>query len=556
MMTSLFSAVSGLRNHQLRMDVIGDNIANVNTIGFKASRVSFATALSQLLRGAQGPTPGYGGMNPIEVGLGSRVSSIDRIFSQGNFEYTGSRTDMAIQGDGFFVVGSPSEQFYTRGGNFQIDANGYLLAQGGRHSVLGRLADASGNLISSSSVEPLVLPFGEKDPAKATTEIKYFCNLDANASKEQTWTASLAFTTNSNAATGATAINDLDQVTADLDDGDTIDISGTDQQGNAIAVTFTYGAANNGTTLQDLVDVINSVGGYDSADPTGSTISIDAAGKLILRDNQRGVSLTTIRMSFADTGSQPSAMLLPTFINTQSGATGSHSASIYVFDSRGERHRVEITFTQDVTTPNSWDWEIIVDDGRINAANAGLSGNQGTVTFNTDGTLNTFTGGPLTFTPPGAQGTVINLNGGTVGTNNGITQYASASTTIALNQDGHGMGDLEDFSINETGEIIGSYSNGVSRTLGQLAVARFANAPGLELAGENLYRATVNSGDPKIRVESGVVNRIYSGYLELSTVDLAREFTDMIVAQRGFQANARVITTADQLLQEVTQIKR
>jgi flagellar hook protein FlgE len=118
------------------------------------------------------------------------------------------------------------------------------------------------------------------------------------------------------------------------------------------------------------------------------------------------------------------------------------------------------------------------------------------------------------------------------------------------------MGDLQDFSITETGEIIGSYSNGVSRTLGQLALARFANAPGLELAGENLYRATVNSGDPKIGVESGVANRIYSGYLELSTVDLAREFTDMIVAQRGFQANARVITTADQLLQEVLQIKR
>ncbi|MBM3324477.1 MAG: flagellar hook-basal body complex protein, partial [Calditrichaeota bacterium] len=130
MMTALFSAVSGLRNHQLLMDVIGDNIANVNSIGFKQSRVSFATALSQLLRNAQGPAAGHGGMNPVEVGLGSRVSSIDRIFAQGNFEHTGSRTDMAIQGDGFFIVGSGSEQFFTRAGNFQIDANGALLAQG------------------------------------------------------------------------------------------------------------------------------------------------------------------------------------------------------------------------------------------------------------------------------------------------------------------------------------------------------------------------------------------------------------------------------------------
>ncbi|MFH1010063.1 MAG: flagellar hook-basal body complex protein, partial [bacterium] len=365
-----------------------------------------------------------------------------------------------------------------------------------------------------------------------------------------------AFAANSNPASGSTEINTLDQVTADLDDGDTIQITGTSQDGTAVSVIFTYGAANDGTTLQDLIDVVNSAGGYDSAAAAGSTISIDASGKLILRDNQRGASQTTIQMSFQDAGSSPSAMLLPTFINTQEGTTGTHAASIFVYDSRGERHRVEITFTQDVTTQNTWNWEIIVDDGRLNAANAGLAGNVGAITFNTDGTLNTFTGGPLTFTPPGAQGIVVNLNGGTVGTNNGITQYASSSTTIALHQDGHGMGDLEDFSITQSGEIIGSYSNGVSRTLGQIGVARFANASGLELAGENLYRATVNSGDPKVRVESGVMNRIYSGYLELSTVDLAREFTDMIVAQRGFQASARVITTADQILQEVTQLKR
>ncbi len=555
MMTSLFSAVSGLHNHQSRMDVIGDNIANVNTIGFKQSRVSFATALSQVLRSAQEPTGERGGVNPIEVGLGSRIASIDRLFSQGNFEYSGSRTDIAIQGDGFFAVGDEMQQFFTRAGNFQLDANGDLLAQGGKYHVLGRLADANGNIISSSAVEPLTLPFGEKDPAKATSEITYFCNLDADASKEQTWTASLAFTSNGNAATGTATINSLDQVTADLDDGDTINITGKTQDGSNISVAFTYGASNDGTTLQDLINMINSATGYNSSSATGSTASIDASGKLVLRDNQRGVSETTIRMDFSDSGTIPSAMVLPTYINTQEGTTGTHSASIYVYDSKGERHRVEMTFTQDVTTANVWNWEIFVDNGTLNAGNAGLAGNQGTLNFNSDGTLTSLTGGPLTFTPPGAQGVVINLNGGTVGTNDGVTQYSSPSTTIALNQDGHKMGDLGDFSITDSGEIIGSYSNGVSRTLGQIGIARFANPAGLELAGDNLYRATVNSGDPKVSV-GGNVNHIYSGYLELSTVDLAREFTDIIIAQRGFQANARVITTSDQLLQEVTQLKR
>jgi len=556
MMPSLFSAVSGLTNHQARMDVIGDNIANVNTIGFKGSRVSFATGFSQLLQAADGPSDTRGGKNAIEVGLGMRISSIDRVFEQGNFENTGNRTDLAVQGDGFFVVGDGQQRYYTRSGNFQLDADGSLLAAGGRYHVLGRLADKNGVLISSSSVEPMTLPFGEKDPARATTEVEYFCNLDANASKVRSYTASIAFTRDGNAATSATELNDLDQTTAPLDDGDVVRITGQSRTGAAIDVTFTYGDANDGTTVGALMDRINSVDGFDSTGPTGSQISLDASGKLLLRDNLRGASQTTIAMNFEDGGTQASAMVLPTFVNTEIGTTGTHSTSIDVYDSRGDRHKVEVTFTQDVTEANVWDWEIVVDDGSIDEINDRLSGNRGTVRFNTDGSLLSFEGGPLTFNPAEAQGIVINLNGGTVGTFDGITQFASPSTTIALNQDGHGMGVLQDFSVDTTGKIVGSYSNGVTRTLGQIALARFANPSGLQLAGENIYMGTVNSGDAMIGLESGNVNQVYSGYLELSTVDLAEQFTDMIIAQRGFQASARVISVADQLLNEVTQLKR
>jgi flagellar hook protein FlgE len=555
MMPSLFSAVSGLTNHQTLMDTIGDNIANVNTIGFKGSRVSFATGFSQLLEAADGPSGSRGGRNAIEVGLGSRIASIDRVFSQGNFENTGTRTDLAIQGDGFFVVGDGAHQYYTRSGNFQLDADGSLLAAGGRYHVLGRQADKNGVLISSSSVEQMKLPFGEKDPARATTQVRYFCNLDANASKSRVHTASIAFTSESNAATAATNLNDLDKVTADLDDGDVIRVSGTNRNGATVNAAFTYGAANDGTTLGDLMNKINSVDGFDSSVQTGSTISIDASGKLILRDNISGASQTSLAIGFEDQGSA-SAMVLPTFVNTEAGMTGTHSSSIYAYDSRGDKHKIEITFTQDVTQSNVWNWEIVVDDGGIDSINDRLRGNNGSVRFNTDGSLMAFEGGPLTFNPPEAQGMVVNLNGGTVGTFDGITQFSSPSTTIALNQDGHGMGVLQDFNVDTTGTITGSYSNGISRTLGQIAVARFANPSGLQLAGQNIYRGSVNSGDAMIGLESGNVNQIYSGYLELSTVDLAQQFTDMIIAQRGFQASARVITTADQLLNEVTQLKR
>jgi len=556
MMPSLFSAVSGLSNYQTMMDVIGDNIANVNTIGFKGSRVSFATGFSQLLHGADAPSDARGGKNPIEVGLGMRIASIDRLFKQGNFENTGNRTDLAIQGDGFFVVGDSSSQYYTRAGSFQVDATGSLLASGGKYHVLGRVADKDGVLTDTSTVQPLTLPFGEKDPAKATTQVKYFCNLDANASTTRAFSASIAFTGDGVPATAATDLNSLDQVTAALDDGDIIRVTGTNRTGQPVNVAFTYGAANDGTTFGDLMNKINSATGYNSASQTGSTIGVDASGKLVMRDNLSGASLTTISMNFEDHGAAASAMVLPTFVNTEAGSTGTHSTSIDVYDSRGDKHNVQLTFTQDVTQSNVWTWDAVVDDGAIDATNDHLAGNTGHVRFNTDGSLLSFEGGPLTFTPPQAQGMVINLNGGTVGTFDGITQFASASTTVALNQDGHGMGVLEDFTVDASGKIEGSYSNGITRTLGQVEVARFANPAGLQLTGENIYGATVNSGDPMIGLDSGTTNQIYSGYLEMSNVDLAKEFTDMIVAQRGFQASSRVITVADSLLNEVTQLKR
>jgi flagellar hook protein FlgE len=555
MMSSLFSAVSGLTNHQTLMDVIGDNIANVNTIGFKGSRVDFATGFSQLLEAADAPSGGRGGRNGIEVGLGSRISSVDRIFKQGNFENTGNRTDLAIQGDGFFVVGDGNHQYYSRSGNFQLDSNGSLLASGGQYHVLGRLADNNGVLESSSAVQQLKLPFGEKDPARATTEIKYFCNLNANASTARVNTASIAFTDDRNPASATTDINNLDQVTAQLDAGDMIRVTGVNRAGQAVNVAFTYGAANDGTTLGDLITRVNSAAGFDSSSQTGSTMSIDASGKLVMRDNVSGASQTNLAIAFEDAGTA-SAMVLPTFVNTANGATGTHSTSITVYDSRGDSHKVEVNFTQDVTQSNVWNWEAVVDDGAINIANNRLRGNTGQVRFNTDGSLMAFEGGPLTFYPQNAQGVVVNLNGGTVGSFDGITQFASPSTTIALNQDGHGMGVLQDFAVDSTGKITGSYSNGVSRTLGQIALARFANPSGLELTGENIYKSTVNSGDAMIGLETGNVNQLYSGYLELSTVDLASQFTDMIIAQRGFQASARVISVADQLLNEVTSIKR
>ena len=179
MMRSLFAGVSGLRNHQTRMDVIGNNIANVNTVGFKSSRVTFAEAFAQLLQGASRPPGDLGGINPIQIGLGSKIGSIDMNFSQGNLESTGQTTDLAIQGDGFFVVSDGSRTFYTRAGNFQLDANGRMVSPANGFKVQGINADSAGELSTGSTVTDITLPFGQKSPAKATSELKLTGNLDS-----------------------------------------------------------------------------------------------------------------------------------------------------------------------------------------------------------------------------------------------------------------------------------------------------------------------------------------------------------------------------------------
>ena len=181
MMRSLFAGVSGLRNHQTRMDVIGNNIANVNTVAFKGSRVTFAEAFAQLLQGASRPPGDLGGVNPIQIGLGSKIGSIDQNFSQGNLESTGLNTDLAIQGDGLFVLSDGSRSYYTRAGNFQLDANGRMVSPANGFKVQGINADSMGNLSTGSAVSDIALPFGQKSPARATTQVVLTGNLDSRA---------------------------------------------------------------------------------------------------------------------------------------------------------------------------------------------------------------------------------------------------------------------------------------------------------------------------------------------------------------------------------------
>jgi flagellar hook protein FlgE len=461
MMRSLYAGVSGLQNHQTRMDVLGNNIANVNTTGFKKGRATFQDMLSQTLSGAAKPNDTVGGVNPQQIGLGMMVSSIDTLFTQGALQSTGVMTDVALQGDGFFVVKDGEKSYYTRNGAFALDSQGRLVNPANGMRVQGWMAQTVNGVTlvnPSAQVEDLVIPVGGKDPAFATTDVWFACNLDKRTTE---------------IAPGATA-----------------------------------------QTIQE----------------------------------------------------------------------GTIPTTFDVFDSFGNVHKLQANFTKVPGVANRWQVQVTVDPGaaantntRVQVGTGAQAGNTFFVDFNNLGALTdvrdaagtVINTGSLqiaaSFDVPGttaAAGAAVrqtlNLNLGQVGAyKDAVTQFAETTSTKAIRQNGYTMGYLESFKIDQSGVITGVYTNGTNRTIGQIALASFTNPGGLEKAGENTYQVSNNSGDPNVGT-SGIAGKgkIIAGTLEMSNVDLAEQFVDMIVTQRGFQANSRTITTADQMLQELLSLKR
>ena len=466
MMRSLFSGVSGLQNHQTRMDVIGNNLANINTTGFKRNRVNFQDMFYQQLQGAARPTETIGGVNPKEVGLGMSVASIDTIHIQGVFQTTGVGTDLAINGTGFFVLDDRGSTLYTRAGAFGLDQEGTLVNPGNGMKVQGWMAqeiDGYQFLDVSRDVEDLVIPVGTKDPARATTVVNFACNLDKR--------------------------------------------------------------------LPEIPD---------------------DATELQMRE-------------------------------------GTWNTSIKIYDSFGDEHILRVGLAKVPGVNNSWTATVAVDPENPLPTNASVGlgedapapgaasvftvnfSNNGTILSAADGAGNESGGIGDVFmniaydvqsATPGADGEMVRQNFmlhlGSVGSStNSITQFAEASSSKAVVQDGHTMGYMDNFKIDGSGIITGIFSNGTTRVLGQVALASFTNQGGLEKTGDNNFRVTNNSGPANIG-PSGIAGkgRIQAGALEMSNVDMADQLTDMIITQRGFQVNSRTIQTADQLLQELLQLKR
>ncbi len=433
LLTALNTGTTGLEANSQELSIVGDNIANANTIGFKQGRAAFEDALVQQVIGA----PGGG-----QLGLGTRLQAIQRIITQGALTQTGLSTDLAIQGPGQFILSGNHNgtqgRFYSRAGQFTVDKTGYLVNLEGLR-VQGYPADPKG--VVQGGLGDLLVGTASAD------------------------------------ALPSTAITMKGNLAAD--------------------------------------DAISATPAFDILDPTG---------------------------------------------------TSNFRSSVQIFDSLGQAHTVDVYYRK--TAAGAWDFHALTDGGGLTGGTAGVAQEiaSGSLTFDTTGKLTTQTNGPVAFNPVGAtnpQPLTFNFGDptGTGGTGvAGFTQFggtAKQSATTFTGQDGNGFGALSSVQINNKGEVLGSFTNGTTRVLGQVAVADFKAADKLERLGGNLAVESTDSGQPTIgEPAAGGRGTIVSGALEQSNVDLANEFVRMIAAQRGFQANSKTITTADSLLGELMQLKR
>jgi flagellar hook protein FlgE len=503
MLRSLFAGVSGMRNHQVRMDVIGNNIANVNTVAFKAGRVTFKEGFAQLLQGASRPPGDQGGINPIQVGLGMQIGSIDQLFTQGNIETTGQTTDLAIQGDSMFVVRKGNQSYYTRSGNFQLDADGRMVSPTNGFVVQGRMYE-NGQL--QDGIKDIQLPFGQKVSANPTSEMKMAGNLNASAP---------VFTGAFTPENRANPLNAKSWTESQ--------ISVFDSQGTKWDVKLQYWKTGPNTWSWQMDPAVSS-----------ATIDITVAGG-----------------SYQLPAPEPGYAIDPAnVVVTSPSGTRYSSPADYSINATGQ-----ITFVA-ANIPNASQVRIAYHMSPDPAPAPGSNINSGTLNFDAAGTLiPPTTPFSVDFAVPGALPVRVQLK---VGSGvNGLTQFASASTAVLRDQDGYTAGQLQNFSIDRTGLITGFFTNGTTSPLGQIVLADFNNPAGLLRIGDNMYQESANSGGAVLGFAlEGSQSMMTSGALEMSNVDLAQEFTNMIVAQRGFQANGKVVTTSDEMLQELMQLKR
>lgn len=561
--TALFSSLTGITSNSQLLAVTGNNIANVNTTGYKKSRITFETQISQRLTSAAAPTATLGGTNPTQMGLGSRTSTITRDFSTGSLQPTGVNTDMAIDGNGFFIVEDQGNTRYTRTGNFVLDRDFNLVnADGGR--VQGFGVDEEFNVVEGLLVD-LTIPVGVLTLAKATENVTFAGNLNAAGDVATVGSISTSDVLYSDALATTPAVGTdtlaglFDATGASIyTAGDVITVGGVTKGGAAIGeATFEIGPANTtdsddfGTTLDDFTAFLDDVLGIDTTQaPTAtSTPGITIVGGQIVVEGNTGEDNGIL---FSASSIQSNNVVSFGFTGTQEANGGSTRTTFVAFDSLGNEIVVDLRFVLESKTTTGATWRYYADS--VDDTDLDIHLGTGVLSFDTEGNLLTVSNPSISIDRANTGAvTPLDINLQFADPFNTITSLADTSSQIAAqSQDGSQIGSLEDFSVGGDGTITGVFSNGLLRDIGRVAVAVFANNNGLEEFGGSLFRPTVNSGLATV-VSAGQAGSgtVIGRALELSNVELAEEFINLISASTGFSANSRVLTTSDELIQEL-----
>ena len=562
--TAMFTGLTGLNANQFRIDTIGNNVANVNTTAFRSSRAMFENQLSLLLSSGTAPGGTSGGTNPSQVGLGTILSSVQRDFQPGSIEPTGVPTDMAIEGPGFFVLRTPeTSQAYTRNGSFSLDSENILVSSDG-FQVQGYGVDDDFNVIPNILTD-LEIPVGTLTSARATREALMEGNLNANgeiAAQGSILQSQALEEGPGSPATESTLLTALFDpaapTTAMFEVGDVITIASARRGGRQMPETTL--TVRESSTLGDFLTLLqdtlaintdSEVPGNpgvrisDTDPPTPGTIIIEGN---VGEENALDIELSAIRSS------NPGFTSPFAFTEQQAADGESVFTSFIGFDSLGTPVQVNLTLTLESKSNSGTTWRFYADSPDDTDANPVL-GVTGTLAFDNDGRLINVTNDAVQVDrdDTGALDPLqITLDFSNV---TGLT--TQDSTLVMTTQDGYATGSLIDFSVGTDGVLTGAFSNGLTRTLGQLAMATLSNPEGLVAGSNNLYFVGPNSGQPMITTaEQMGAGRILGGALELSNVDLTREFIGLITATTGFSASGRVISTANELLNELLLIAR
>lgn len=644
MMRALYTGRSGIKNHQTRMDVVGNNISNVNTVGFKSGRATFADMLSQTLKNASTPDGNVGSTNPKQIGLGVNIGSIDTIFTDGAPLVTDKNTDLCLSGDGLFIVKKGNETFYTRYGAFDFDGAGNYVMPGSGHFVQGWMAgDGTDNGVIDTTGPVTNIKIGQGMSSQPTTAIRFQDNLGADSpfitvgkvtkiekvyedvntrileERENNYNLNVKLG-NDDYILHEVLGNDIDLdknwkvkgtngpvVTLEDDSGNTSTIHVISKGTNNIKVGDTFSADTSSLRFKSTVNKgypltfsvngieykavkmnhsveipgegwrvvnISNVGGvtqlgieqYQNGKPDGCYVVIEL--DKLLDANQLPPISSELEFSGDVVGKSFKREIIKEVeedVATVTGDTDSFpsSTTVNIYDSSGKSHQVPVYFFHEGElnngTPqftNRWltslENNALVKPGDITTYEfIDSNGKNGTITMPVielqfDDAGNIISGSSST----------LNIGNQTITADFAKVTQLPGETTINATSNGEAGATVTDMLIDSSGVITVTYSNGVRRQEAQVAVAHFNNSAGLFKTGTSLYKESANSGDPLLIKAGEFGVSITPGALEMSNVNIASEFADMIITQRGFQSNSKLITVGDEMLETAVNMKR